>query len=61
MTALGHLVEFLSKWCRGYQHDICAGSWTGLGLQARCSCACHHHNVTAATDSAHEKEVPETQ
>jgi hypothetical protein len=44
--------------------DCChsgAGSWTGLGLQARCSCACHHHNVTAATDSGHEKEVPETQ
>jgi hypothetical protein len=44
-------------------NDDChsAGSWIGLGLQARCSCACHHHNVTAATDSAHEKEVPETQ
>jgi hypothetical protein len=45
-------------------NDCChsAGSWTGLGLQARCSCACHHHNLTAATDSAHEKEeVPETQ
>lgn len=37
-------IDLLNRECRMTHHDICPGTWEGLGVEVSCICPCHIPN-----------------
>ena len=39
--SLTNFIDFVSRECKNYTHDLCIHSWQGLGIRVYCNCYCH--------------------
>lgn len=46
------LIDFTSRDCKDSSHNLCHGSWQGLGYEVICNCFCHKKSNTSYQEKA---------